>query len=209
MIASFDLDLTGNIDLGTLSVALATLVLAFLTWRLARATAASVRVAQSSVDAERLGLEVSAMPFVVVAPRTEGGKIAPRRAVDQSDPHLQIQLRLLNIGSGPAIVEEIRLDSTQAWVQYVPNQIPLAAGATTDVSLNLKAWPETLGAQFRVRYRHSNGRGYVTVQDVRVLPDDLPMLTLVRKLDEGLMPGGQPFSFPMPEGTRRERDSPI
>ncbi|HTZ85778.1 MAG TPA: hypothetical protein VMB05_03840 [Solirubrobacteraceae bacterium] len=202
------LHLTGSIDAGTLLVAAATFVLAFLTWRLARATAASVQAAQSSADAERLSIEAMAMPFIVVVPQQRDLRIT---AVELGgrQPELQLDIRLLNIGSGPGIVEEVRLDSTDAWVKFESNQIPLAAGAEQNAYLLLKAWPDTSGAQFRVRYRHSNGRGYVTIQDVHVEDHQLQTFTLVRKLDDGPMPGGRPFDFPMPEGTRHERDSPI
>jgi hypothetical protein len=110
----FALTITGSIDAGTLLVALATLVLAAVTWRLAHSTAESVRAAQSSAEAERLSIEAMAMPYVVIQPQERDKDILGLEGGSAEAPILSLHVRLLNIGSGPAIVSEVRLDSTQA-----------------------------------------------------------------------------------------------
>jgi hypothetical protein len=209
LLIALDIDISGRIDGGTLLVAVATLVLAAVTVRLASSTAESVRAAQASADAERLSIEAMAMPYVVIVPQGHDSHILGLESGSPDGLKLSLHVRLLNIGSGPAIVSEVRLDGDEAFVNFTPEQLPLAAGDGKNLALSLRAWPETIGAQLRVRYRHANGRGYVTVQDVRVLDEGKGLHTfgIVRKLYDS--PPTGTFSFGTPEDQWRESDAPI
>src|SRR6266566_6816366 len=143
----FAVEISDNIDGGSLVVALATFALALLTWRLARTATRSTKaaersatvseraatVAERSADAAERSAEVAQlevdsidMRFVIATffpgDERQGGRRGPparmQRAIDENGDDI-LHCRLLNIGSGPGIVHEVRLEASQ------PNQVPI------------------------------------------------------------------------------------
>jgi hypothetical protein len=153
---------TGTLDAGSLLVALATLALALITWRLARTTKESVgqatlsaEAARESVDAERASVEAMQMPYVIAIPvpydeliaqhgedyrDVEAAKV-PREihVMGTALEGLSLRMRLANIGAGPAITDGLSLVLNRLGdlLELDATQVPIAAGGWRDVDLPL------------------------------------------------------------------------
>jgi hypothetical protein len=173
--------LTGEINTGELLVALGTVLLAGVTWRLSRRTAASVDVARQSAEAERASVDAMHMPFVIAVP-TPAGDLATLHAAEFRDVPLAdiptqlhrkakstsysvLRLRLWNIGVGPAIVKGLRLTDghgTEYLDDSSPDQ-PCAAGQAYDPEIDIGQWPDDDSpATLTIDYVDASGKPYLT-----------------------------------------------
>jgi hypothetical protein len=173
--------LTGEINTGELLVALGTILLAGVTWRLSRRTAASVDVARQSAEAERASVDAMHMPFVIAVPTPIGDLATLHEAEFRDVPFADIpaaihckakstsysvlRLRLWNIGVGPAIVKGLRLtdgDGTEYLDDTSPDE-PCAAGQAYDPEIEISQWPDDDSpATLTIDYVDASGKPYLT-----------------------------------------------
>jgi hypothetical protein len=173
--------LTGEINTGELLVALGTVLLAGVTWRLSRRTAASVDVARQTAEAERASVDAMHMPFVIAVPTPITDLAALHEAEFREVPLVDIPsvihrkakstsywvlgLRLWNLGVGPAIVKGLRLtdgDGTEYLDDTSPDQ-PCAAGQSYDPEIEISQWPDnSRAATLTIDYVDASGKPYVT-----------------------------------------------
>jgi hypothetical protein len=194
VVAAIDVDLSGTIGLGEVLVAVGTLALAFITWRLARTTGQSVHAARDSVEAERATVEAMAMPYIVATPsmpaviaQTIGGEPAEyppeiHRGRDLETNQWMLRLHLWNIGTGPAIVTDLRVTaSDKEFVRGLPQHLPIGATLANDAEALVSDWPtDQTFASLRIDYLHSSGKRYITKSDVMIEDDTVICYTYER-----------------------------
>jgi hypothetical protein len=180
------LEFNDAFSFGELIVGLVTLGLAGATVSLAFSTRKSAKAAEEAV-------ERAEEPYVVATRIPRGGDLRPgvmageiRRWNDN------LQLRLWNIGSGPAIVREVHLRSHERQdgsdvilAEGLPAHLPIAAGKHEDVSdLSALRWRNQRTGVLQIDYDHSNGHRYVTESEVTIKDDIVRCLTYPRRMAE-------------------------
>ncbi len=168
-------ELTDSITLGELAVAVGTLALAAITVFLGVETRKSARAAQEAVEA-------SEEPFVIATPtdnlnamtlrtheRPQIGTVPPvaiHRA-DNGDGTYFVRLKLWNIGSGPAIVQQVRLFRDQDYLDGLEGFTTVGAGQAADIEIPSSAWPRSsAAATLTIDYTRASGLAYRTSQAV-------------------------------------------
>jgi hypothetical protein len=166
------LHFTGDLPLGDLLVAVGTLLLAGFTWRLAQQTKADVALTRQSVEAID-------MPFVIATAIPTAGTIQFHRAGSAVYTETGLQVRLWNLGQGPAIVTNASLKLDGAEVMHPwPNSVPVGHGQAADPYLvaalqhDEKApdpfFDDEREGVFVIDYSHASGSTYQTVSRMRV-----------------------------------------
>jgi hypothetical protein len=159
-----DVTIEWTLSLGELIVGLGTLLLALVTWKLARSTAASV--------------EALDLPFVIASSDREGafGLFAedPERP-DDSAVTWAVSVKLKNLGAGPAIVDgfearggkgdALLTDTDWNWDQPI-----LPGEETINQAVGLKGEPPDEGEiiKARILYRSASGKRYATNHQFKV-----------------------------------------
>lgn len=164
------------LTLGDALVAAGTLALALATVWLVLQTKREVKFSASSIDLARQGIEAQDMPFVVAVPDPE----QVRQLEATRDPanmwwgldeagEYTIRIRFWNIGRGPAIARDVRLDLGDGEIlPYTPGEQIIHAGGAADYVLGISGDPpdgEAAGT-LRVYYAHTDGTEYMTKSDV-------------------------------------------
>jgi hypothetical protein len=161
---------------GDIIVGAGTLLLAAFTCWLGFETRASARAAQEAVEA-------SEEPFVIATPTDDLANMKLRMDEDPSEegvpPPLEIhrakdsnghfvRLKLWNIGSGPAIVEDVGLyRGSERFVDGLPHFQPVGAGVAADIEIGSSAWPmSSRAATLIVEYTRASGLAYRTSSEV-------------------------------------------
>jgi hypothetical protein len=164
---------------GDAIVGFGTLALAGLTAYLGWETRKSAHAATEAVEA-------SEEPFVIATPTDNwqamelrhwespvSGTMPPfeiHRAPNDEGDELFVRLKLWNIGLGPTIVEDIRLDSGDAELLGDLAQFyTLGAGHAADIEVSsLNQWPTSGTGTLTIKYRHASGRPYETKSTVEI-----------------------------------------
>jgi hypothetical protein len=192
LIANFlGLSISGDLTAGDAIVGGATLALAFFTWRLARQTRKDVELTRESID-------VLDMPYVIASPQPN------RRALEFEVTRGQewglLHLRLWNIGKGPAIVSDVRLEvNSDDLVLPLDMQHAVAAGTARDTGLELStSWPddgaeEPFDAALTIYYSHASGPEYMTQSIVNLRNDWGYCRSFARSESDG---NGRPLADP-------------
>lgn len=172
------IELNDGLTFGELLVGLGTLSLACFTGWLGFETRASAKAAQEAVEA-------SEEPFVIATPTddlqnmvlrshelTTGDEGYPpfeiHRAHNGDGTHF-VRLKLWNIGSGPAIVHEVRMSRDQEFLGGLPHFQPVGAGHAADVEIGSSAWPQSSrAATLTIDYTRASGLDYRTSQEVTI-----------------------------------------
>jgi hypothetical protein len=153
-----------TLSLGDIVVGVGTLLLALVTWSLAKNTARSV--------------EALDLPFVIATSEREGAfnlhPIDPDHP-DSSDVIWAVAVKLKNIGAGPAIVDglEIRHGETNAPIMSTDWtwDKPISPGdETINQAVGLKGDPPEQSDALRVcvLYRSASGNHYVTDHEFKI-----------------------------------------
>lgn len=180
-----------HLNAGDLLVGFGTLALAWFTWRLARTTADSATTsertataAERSAEAALRSLDAIGMPFVIAVP-------TPYEAILLGDHELPqwgvappacihrasrgggwfVRMRLMNIGSGPAVVIGVGLSRADDadFLDRIAEHVPIAPGQTSDIEVSSSAWPSTpRTATLQLEYAHANGGIYTTTSEVNI-----------------------------------------
>lgn len=161
----------GDLTLGDALVAGGTLALAGVTFWLAWQTRREVALSTDSIDLSRQGLEAQDMPFVIAvrAPRENTVGTYMTWGMDEHEA-THLRLRLWNIGRGPAIVRDVRVELEGDVLEPLPREIPIGAKEVADLEIPAKKDPppgNQVGA-VRVYYAHSSGTEYMTKSSARV-----------------------------------------
>jgi len=192
------------LSFGDAIVGFGTLALAAVTMWLAWQSRREVQVSTESIGLAREGIEAQDMPFVIAVPDPEQA-----RSLDATkssfwmwwdwhgeDDVYSLQVRLWNIGKGPAIVRDVRLQIGEEDVLKVRSgrfgEIVIAPGAAYDANLALESKPpeqERLGS-LRVYFVHASGSEYMTRSDAYVGPDGVHCSNYAREACDG---GGRPL----------------
>jgi hypothetical protein len=181
------LHVSSEMTAGDLIVGTGTLALAAFTLWLAFSTRSSARAAERAIDE-------SDMPFVLPTPvpreDTTGQPVSAGQLWDDLMQALtpveirkvlwggqdQLLIRLWNVGAGPAIVRDVRLQaqgSAADLLDLPPREIPVGVNQAADTHVPLHSWPQDCAVALRVYYSHSNGKTYVTVCDAAIKGDHL------------------------------------
>ena len=188
------------LSLGDAIVGFGTLTLAAVTMWLAWQSRREVQVSAQSIDLTREGIEAQDMPFVIAVPEPE--QVRSLDATKNSswmwwswqgeDDVYSLQARLWNIGKGPAIVRDVRLQVGEEDVLKVRSgrfgEIVIAPGAVYDTSLGLESSKppdeERLGL-LRVYFAHSSGSEHLTRSDAYVGPSGVHCSNYARQVCDG------------------------
>jgi hypothetical protein len=149
------------------------LALAWFTWRLARQTKADVDASRDSIAVSREAIQAADMPFVIPTPVPASSPFSIRKngpaniSFEQAGPIHWMNLRLWNLGKGPAIVRDILLDLEDAQVLHgLPNAIPIATEQAHDLNVELRypfvAADSTRHGTLTVIYSHASGTHHQT-----------------------------------------------
>jgi len=168
--------LSDTLTLGDLIVGVGTLALAVFTAWLGFSTRAAARASQAAVEA-------SEEPFVIATPtddikkmkltRMEGQQ--PRGTAPPFEIHRTgeagahfVRLKLWNIGSGPAIVENVELTrGNERFLDGLAHFQPVGAGQAADIEVGSSAWPvSSRAATLTIDYTRASGLAYRTRQEV-------------------------------------------
>src|SRR5207237_8297520 len=102
-----------------------------------------------------------------------------------------LQVRLWNIGKGPAIVRDVRLQVDEEDILKVRSgrfgEIVIAPGGVYDTSLGLEAEPpedERLGS-LRIYFAHTSGSEHMTRSDAYVGPKGVHCSNYARQICDG------------------------
>lgn len=170
------IDLSNELSLGDAIVGAGTLALAAVTFWLAWQSRREVEVSTESIRLARQSIEVQDMPFVIAVPDPD----QTRQLDATTNPNLMwwgfepagggpsLQLRLWNIGKGPAIARDIRLQGedgellrqrSERWGELV-----IGPGDSRDLNLGLEGDSPERGqdGQFRIYFAHPLGAEYMT-----------------------------------------------
>ncbi len=172
-----DVEFIWDINLGEAVVGAGTLLLALFTWRLARQTRSAVKLSRQSIEAQD-------MPFVIAVtnPNQHWFGEGPSEAsymwwfrlddVEGVGKVEGLQVRLWNVGRGPAIVRDVRLDlGGVELLSALDAEIAVAPGGPHDLPLRLVADELPGGNQsgvLRIYYAHMSGQEYMTRSMVRI-----------------------------------------
>lgn len=147
-----------TLSLGDLIVGAGTLLLAFVTWQLARSTAASV--------------EVMDLPFLLASSDYEGAFSLHAVDPEADDPDVEwrLSVAVTNLGSGPAILDGIELRTKNGSGRLLKEgwniDRPVLA-EEKDFNLGLPLEVDAGGDEFspfvlEIFYRSASGQRYVT-----------------------------------------------
>lgn len=169
------LTISYSMTAGEFFVALGTLLLALFTVWLGWQTRASARAARAAVEAYEEPFVIGVSPplelVVLVGTRKETQLQRPEIHRAMGDEGIVVRLRLWNIGSGPAIVEQVVLERAgePGYVDGLAHFVPIGAGQAADVELPSSAWPlSSRAATLTITYTHANGQTYETRSDAVV-----------------------------------------
>jgi hypothetical protein len=151
-----------TVSLGELIVGIGTLALAFVTWQLVKATAASV--------------EALDLPFLIAAPDYEGAFDYRPDDPTADDPDFDwtLSVAVTNLGSGPAILDGIQMHSKigakpllkEGWNVDRP-VLPEEKDLNIGVPLQIDAGADEFSPfVLEIFYRSASGRRYVTVHEM-------------------------------------------
>jgi hypothetical protein len=177
----FGVKIAESMTLGDLVVGIGTLLLAGFTCWLGFETRASAQATQEAVEA-------SEEPFVIATPTDHlenmnlrySEEVDLRRDVsppfeihraDNMDGTHFVRLKLWNVGSGPAIVQQvsIRRDGEHALLDGLAHAQPIGAGVGADIEIGSSAWPmSSREATLTIDYMRASGLAYRTRSDVVV-----------------------------------------
>jgi hypothetical protein len=152
-----------TLSLGDLIVGAGTLLLAFVTWQLAKSTAASV--------------EALDLPFLLASPDHEGAfNFRPDDPVadNPDDFHWTLSVAVTNLGSGPAILDGIELrtkDGSSRLLKEGWNIDRPVLPEEKDLSLGIPLQVDGAEDEFspfvlELFYRSASGMRYVTVHEM-------------------------------------------
>lgn len=185
LIDSAAITLSDTLTLGDLIVGVGTLALAAFTAWLGFSTRAAARASRAAVEAFE-------EPFVIAAPTDDIKKMKPTRLESQQlrgpTPPFEIhrtgeagahfvRLKLWNIGSGPAIVQDVALThGNERFLDGLAHFQPIGAGQAADIEVGSSAWPVSSRiAALTINYTRASGVAYRTTQEVVI--DDPLVLT--------------------------------
>jgi hypothetical protein len=173
-LAFLGLHWSGDINAGELLVGIGTLLLAAVTAWLARRTSEDVERGRESVAIAEKGLEMHDWPFLVAIPDRPTFALSPTYDRDTGeptgDPEWRCDVKLVNHGRGPAILDGASLQNQQGdelvgqgWkVESIllPGEEPKLVG----ISLGDNDPPEPEGSELilRLLYRSATGIRYAT-----------------------------------------------
>jgi hypothetical protein len=152
-----------SLSLGDLIVGTGTLLLAFVTWQLARSTAASV--------------EALDLPFLLATPEYEGAfnfRPSDPSDNDPDDFHWAFSVAVTNLGSGPAILDGIRMRPKAGAKRLLREgwniDRPVLA-EEKDLNLGIPLKVDAAEEEFspfvlEIFYRSASGLRYVTVHEM-------------------------------------------
>lgn len=172
-LASFD----DSVTLGDALVAAGTLALAGVTFWLAWQTRREVRMSMTSIKLAREGIEAQDMPFVIAAANPD-----QTRDFDTTISYLRmwwgfspdgdylLQLRLWNIGRGPAIARDVRLEADGHDILHTrtaeEGEIVIGPNQVHDLTLAVNGgeppFGDDLRGAMRIYYSHIGGTEYMT-----------------------------------------------
>jgi hypothetical protein len=184
----------GEIGAGDALVGAGTLGLAWFTWRLARQTQADVATSQRAIEA-------ADMPYVIAVPVasrlvSEGAGKGHMGFVTPAQGPVVVEMQLENIGKGPAVVVDVRLQiGPFGDVTAIPDQPqPLGAGRIADIRLQAFQNHEELrhpdhpgfsAGMMRIYYTHASGTLYQTASAVDLEGTYLRCLSFIRGQADG------------------------
>jgi hypothetical protein len=172
------LELTDSMTLGEFAVGAGTALLAGFTGWLGFEARASAKAAKEAVEA-------SEEPFVIATPTDNPDAITLRgkelsepvgwrppleihRVRDRDGTHF-VRLKLWNIGSGPAIVQQVALQRDRDFLDDLDGFKPIGAGHAADIEITSPAWPRSsAAATLTIDYTRASGLAYRTSQAVVV-----------------------------------------
>lgn len=173
-----------TLSLGDAIVGVGTLGLAAVTFWLAWQSRREVEVSTESIDLTRRGIEIQDMPFLIAIPSPE----QIRNLDATTNPNYMwwgwepaedinsLRLRLWNIGKGPAIARDIRLQADGAELLHersaFAGELVIGPGDTRDLNLLLEGPPPDVDQDglFRIYFAHPLGAEYMTRSQARVSP---------------------------------------
>jgi hypothetical protein len=202
-----------TLTLGDALVAFGTLALAGVTFWLALQTRREVKLSTSSIELARQGIEAQDMPFVICVPNPDQtdanglSNIETRMWWDAFVDGYRLQMRLWNIGKGPAIVRDVRLllgdDSDILWQRNVDlGELVIGPAEVHDIdvpSSGNQPPAEQMG-EMHIYYAHSSGSEYMTSSSCPVGPGGVRCANFERKASDG-MGRSVLLDPPAPEGT--------
>jgi hypothetical protein len=195
-LATFDDSLT----LGDALVAGGTLALAAVTFWLALQTKREVGNSNRSIELAREGIEAQDMPFVIATANPD-----QHRELDKSTSYLRLwwgfspdadwllQIRLWNIGKGPAIARDIRLQGAGRDIlgprSAEIGEIVIGPGQVNDLTLPViggePPLDEDLRGSLQIYYGHIAGTEYMTTSLALIGEQGVRPSNFVRMLSDG------------------------
>jgi hypothetical protein len=192
-------------SLGSFAAALATVVLAVITRRIANKTNDVAEVTrdlaeetkrlalatEQAAQAAQAAVEAVEEPFVIAVPTPlevfdvleEDHVDGIHRGLAQSVGPI-VRLRLWNIGMGPAIVEQVSLSrpGEADCVGALPGGFrPVGAGQVADMEIPSPRWPAVIGdGTLTIQYTHADGRSYETRSEASIGDPVVTCLTYAR-----------------------------
>jgi hypothetical protein len=181
---------------GDLLVGLATLVLVFFTYRAVRVSRQSVEAADAPlligahVPKDSTGLEEiinvheGATPLAFEPPFAG---LVPYEIKTTEGPRSVVVMRLWNVGRGPAVLKDVRLDLTEGDVLgTTASDVIVTPNGFSDQSWVNLTLPDdvnqtTRGGQLRILYEHPNGHLLQTLQNIEMQSGKLYFRTIKRK----------------------------
>jgi len=196
-LGSFD----DSVSLGDALVAAGTLALAMVTFWLAWQTKREVGISTRSIDLAREGIEAQDMPFVIPTANPEQSReldttVSMLRLWWGFDPDggdYLLQIRLWNIGRGPAIARDVRLQvGTRDLLgarQANEGEIVIAPNQVYDFTLAVPGGDppleEDLRGAMRIYYGHTGGSEYMTNSLALVGPEGVRPANFKRLESDG------------------------
>lgn len=196
---------SNDLSLGDAIVGAGTLALAAVTFWLAWQSRREVQVSTESIDLTRKGLEIQDMPFLITIPEPE----QIRNLDVTTNPNLMwwgwepaediysLRLRLWNIGKGPAIARDVRLQADgrevlrgrSAW----GGELVIGPDDSRDLNMTLEGEPpdDDHDGLLRIYYAHPLGEEYMTRSHVLVSPGGVRCTNYRHQISDGQ---GRPVS---------------
>jgi hypothetical protein len=196
------LELDSHLSAGDAAVALGTLLLAYFTWRLASKTSEDVEKTQEALDLSRASIESQDMPFVIALPRRSkvvaGGKDIDLANLARETIRIRsevsgawLELRLENVGRGPGMVADVRLDVDGELLEPPWRQLPIPAGGAINAAFGFAdPIPTGLGEEeakgtLYIYYSHASGSRYMTSSTVDIRGSYLQCVDYARRQADG------------------------
>jgi hypothetical protein len=193
-LAEFHFDET--LSIGDALVGLGTLGLAGVTGLLAWQTRKEAEASKANIKLTRAGIEAQDMPYVIAVPNPD--QIRDLDGTTNSTfmwwgmhdgQFLTLQLRLWNMGRGPAIVRDIRLEvEGEEWLAANQDEMVIAPEGVRDVTIAVdRAEPPTsthLGV-LRIYYAHGSGTVHMTRSRAGVTNGGVRCSSFSRSLADG------------------------